>query len=88
MADEVTTETPVAETQTEKPKVDTSKYPREFAYGSTNIADPDPLWGTEKVVQHFAANGYPEMTTATVDGPKVVGKKNVYTISRKTPTKG
>ena len=85
MADEATTMETV---ETEKPKADTSKYPREFAYGANNIADPDPSWSPEKVVQHLAASGYPEMTTATVDGPKVVGKKNVYTISRKTPTKG
>ena len=67
---------------------DTSKYPREFAYGSVNLADPDSAMSPEKVVQHYAAAGYPEMTTATVDGPKVVDKKNIYTISRKTPTKG
>lgn len=67
---------------------DTSKFPREFTYGSVNLADPDKTMTPDKVVQHFAAAGYPDMTTATVDGPKVVGKKNIYTISRKVPTKG
>ena len=72
--------------ETEAP--DTSKYPREFSYGSVNLADPDKSMTAAKVVQHFASVGYPEMTTATVDGPKVVGNRNIYTISRKTPTKG
>lgn len=70
------------------PALDTSKYPRQFMYGTVALADPNKAWSPEKVVQHFAAAGYPEMTTATVDGPKVTGSKQIFTISRKTPTKG
>lgn len=84
MSDTSTPETEASEAEAP----DTSKYPREFSYGSVNLADPDKKMTAAKVVQHFASAGYPEMTTATVDGPKVVGNKNIYTISRKTPTKG
>lgn len=82
MAEETTT------TETPAKAVDTASYPREFSYGSINLADPDKTWSPDKVVQHFSSAGYPEMTTATVDGPKVVGKRQIFTISRKTPTKG
>ena len=85
MADETTT---VAEMPATVAALDTSKYPREFAYGAINLADPGIALTPEKVVQHYATVGYPEMTTATVDGPKVVGKKQIFTISRKVPSKG
>ena len=66
---------------------DTTNYPREFMYGNVTIADPDKTLSPEKVVEHLSINGYSNMTTATVDGPKVVGNKNVYTIDAKPKTK-
>lgn len=43
----------------------------------TNIPDPNPEFTPEEVMQ-FYCNQYPELTTATIDGPKIEEDCAVY----------
>jgi PRTRC genetic system protein C len=60
---------------------------REFKYNSVKLADPNPAF-TLAQVRDFFANVYPEIISADIEGPEVVGNKNVYSFRRAVGTKG
>jgi len=64
---------------------------REFKFkkdGNTvTLPDPNPDFTVEEVMQFYSGQ-YPELTTATLDAPKVEGSKAVYSVSTTVGTKG
>lgn len=64
---------------------------REFKFkkNGTNISlpDPNPEFTVNDVLQFYSGQ-YPELTTASLEGPKVEGDKAVYTVSTTVGTKG
>ncbi|MFL5810055.1 MAG: PRTRC system protein C [Flavisolibacter sp.] len=52
-----------------------------------SLPDPDPSLSVEEVLQFYAPQ-YPELTTATLDGPRIDGKKSVYSVKTTVGTKG
>lgn len=60
---------------------------REFTYNSVKLADPNPTFNLTQVRDFFAAV-YPEIINADIDGPEIVGNKNVYKFRRAVGTKG
>ena len=64
---------------------------REFKFTKNGtvitLADPDPALTVQEVMNYYS-NQYPELTTASVDGPKVDGKSTVYTAKTSVGTKG
>jgi len=64
---------------------------REFKFkkDGTPITLPDPnAEFTVQEVLNFYGGQYPELTTATLDGPKVEGSKAVYSVQTTVGTKG
>lgn len=53
----------------------------------TNLSDPNPNMAPADVAK-FYAGSYPELTTASLEGPKVVGDEAEYTFSLNVGTKG
>jgi PRTRC genetic system protein C len=47
---------------------------RTFAYSSITLADPNPKLSPEEVKTLYAIH-YPELATAAINGPEVVGDK-------------
>lgn len=60
---------------------------REFRYNGARLADPSPTFSLQQV-RDFYGNTYPEIVNAEIDGPQVVGNRNVYTFRRAVGTKG
>lgn len=64
---------------------------REFRFKKDNtdvtLPDPNPEFTTNEVLQFYSGQ-YPELTTATMDGPKVDGEKAVYSVKTTVGTKG
>ena len=64
---------------------------REFKFkkNGTDITlpDPNPDFTMNEVLQ-FYGNQYPELTTATMEGPKVDDGKAVYSVKTTVGTKG
>jgi len=64
---------------------------REFRFkkDGTNVTlpDPNPDFTVNEVLQ-FYGNQYPELTTATLEGPKTDNGKAVYTVKTTVGTKG
>jgi PRTRC genetic system protein C len=58
-----------------------------FAYLSLKLPDPDSKLNIEEV-RSFYSTLYPDLATASITGPEVVGDKLVYTFSRAIGTKG
>jgi len=61
---------------------------RVFNYAGVRLPDPDPTMSLADVRNFFASTGRPELTSAEVRGPDVVGTEQVYTLHRVTGTKG
>ena len=65
--------------------------PREFKFkkdGDTvTLPDPNPDFTVSEVLQ-FYSNQYPELTTATLEGPKTEGGAAVYSVKTTVGTKG
>jgi PRTRC genetic system protein C len=51
------------------------------------LPDPNPEFSVEEVMQFYSGQ-YPELTTATLDGPKIEGRKAVYGVKTTVGTKG
>lgn len=51
------------------------------------LTDPNPAFTVEEVVSHYA-NVYPELTTATIDGPKMTENGAEYEFKKTVGTKG
>ncbi|CAG9255097.1 Prokaryotic Ubiquitin family protein [Paraburkholderia unamae] len=60
---------------------------REFLYNGMHFVDPGPAFSPEQVRDLYAAQ-YPELTTATVDGPEVAGEVASYKFVRAAGAKG
>lgn len=64
---------------------------REFKFkkdGTTvTLPDPNPEFTTDEVLRFYSGQ-YPELTTATMDGPKVEGNSAVYSVKTTVGTKG
>jgi len=64
-----------------------TKLEREFVFDSHVLPDPDPAMEVERVREMYITT-YPEITTATVEGPAVVDGKMRYTFIRAIGSKG
>lgn len=60
---------------------------REFKYNSVKLADPNPALSLVQV-RDFFANVYPEIISADIEGPEMIGNKQVYSFRRAVGTKG
>lgn len=60
---------------------------REFLYNGAKLTDPSAAFTLEQV-RDFYANTYPEIVNAEIEGPKIVGNKNIFTFRRAVGTKG
>jgi PRTRC genetic system protein C len=61
---------------------------REFHYnGGLRLPDPNPNLTVGEVISLYATT-YPEITTAAIEGPEVIGDKLVYRLTRAIGTKG
>lgn len=71
--------------------LETLNLDREFRFdknGTTvRLSDPNPDFSTNEVLQFYSGQ-YPELTTATLDGPKTDGNKAVYSVKTTVGTKG
>lgn len=54
---------------------------------TVRLSDPNPDFSTNEVLQFYSGQ-YPELTTATLDGPKTDGNKAVYSVKTTVGTKG
>lgn len=70
-------------------KVTTLKRTFSFKKDGTqvNLPDPNPEFSVSEVMQFYSSQ-YPELTTATLDGPKVEGNSAVYSVRTTVGTKG
>lgn len=68
-----------------------TELPREFQFkkdGTTvKLPDPNPDFNVQEVLQFYSGQ-YPELTTATLEGPKVDNGKSVYSVQTTVGTKG
>lgn len=64
-----------------------AKIIREFSYNGMQFMDPGPAFSPEDVRDLYAAQ-YPELTTASVDGPDVAGEVATYKFVRAAGAKG
>jgi len=60
---------------------------RSFSFNGLKLPEPDERMAVEEV-KAFYANQYPELTTAAVSGPEIVGSVMQYVFSRAIGTKG
>jgi PRTRC genetic system protein C len=60
---------------------------REFRYNGARLADPSPDFSLQQV-RDLYGNTYPEIVNAEIEGPEVIGNRNVFTFRRAVGTKG
>jgi PRTRC genetic system protein C len=60
---------------------------REFTYNGVNLLDPGAAFSPDQVRDLYTAQ-YPELTTASVDGPEVSGEIARYKFVRAAGAKG
>lgn len=60
---------------------------RSFIYAGVTLPDPNPGLSADQVRDIYSAT-YPELATATVDGPETRDGKMVYTMRRAAGMKG
>lgn len=60
---------------------------RVFKHGNLELSDPDINMSPDEVMS-FYSNTYPELTTSTVQGPKVSDDKAEYEFKTVVGTKG
>ena len=60
---------------------------RSFAYNGITLPDPGSELSPEQVRDVYSAT-YPEITTASIEGPEQKGERLVYTFRRAVGTKG
>ena len=60
---------------------------RAFTFNGVELPDPGSTMSTDDVRDLYSAT-YPELTTATIEGPEVRGDRLVYTFRRAAGTKG
>lgn len=71
--------------------VETTQLKREFAFTKNGekvtLPDPNPDFSAQEVLDFYSSQ-YPELTTATLDQPKVSGNTAVYSVKTSVGTKG
>lgn len=71
--------------------IEVTNLKREFKFKKdgtpVTLPDPNPEFTVQEVM-NFYGGQYPELTTATLEGPKVEGKSAVYTAKTTVGTKG
>jgi PRTRC genetic system protein C len=60
---------------------------RTFTYNGLQLPDPDPRFTAEQVRDLYASS-YPEITTASIEGPDATGGTLRYKFTRALGTKG
>jgi PRTRC genetic system protein C len=60
---------------------------RTFSFNGVDLPDPGQEFSPEDVKEMYA-NQYPDLLTAIVDGPNIVGDKEAYIFVRNVGTKG
>lgn len=60
---------------------------REFVYNGMTFVDPGSTFSPDQVRDLYTAQ-YPELTTATVDGPEITGNTARYRFVRAAGAKG
>ena len=60
---------------------------REFSYNGVRLPDPNPKLTVDEVRSLYAAV-HPDITTAAIESPEVVGNKLIYRVSRAIGMKG
>ena len=60
---------------------------REFVYNGMNLLDPGPAFSPDEVRDLYTAQ-YPELTTASIDGPEVSGEVLRFKFVRAAGAKG
>jgi PRTRC genetic system protein C len=58
-----------------------------FSFNGLRLPEPNERMSVEEV-KSFYANQYPELTTAAISGPEIIGDVMRYTFSRAVGTKG
>ncbi|HEY3281558.1 MAG TPA: PRTRC system protein C [Armatimonadota bacterium] len=61
--------------------------PREFVFGATTLADPDPGMSPEQV-RNLYAGTHAELTNAAITGPTERSGKDIYEFKKAVGTKG
>ena len=54
---------------------------RSFSFNGLKLPEPHDRMSVEEVTS-FYANQYPELTTAAISGPEIIGNSIQYTFSR------
>lgn len=69
----------------------TTTLEREFRFKKDgteiSLPDPNPEFSVNEVMQFYSGQ-YPELTTATLEGPKMQGNAAVYSVKTTVGTKG
>src|ERR1017187_4965036 len=60
---------------------------RDFVFNNIHLPDPNPELPNEKV-REIHAMTYPEISTAAVEGPEILGNRLRYTFSRAVEIRG
>lgn len=60
---------------------------RVFIYGALRLPDPAPTMTTLEVRDLYAASGRPELSSAQINGPELIGNEHHYTFHRAVGTK-
>ena len=67
--------------------ITTREVVREFKYSGVTLPDPGSALSPEQIRDLYSAT-YPEIVSATIEGPVIKGTKMVYEFRRVTGTKG
>lgn len=67
--------------------IEVTQAEREFVYNGTKLTDPGPGMSVDEVKEIYTAQ-YPDLATATVEGPTDRNGVMVYEFKRKVGTKG
>lgn len=60
---------------------------RIFRYNGMTLADPSPTMSPQQVIEHYAS-AFPELNTATIEGPTEENGTLVYVLTKAVGTKG
>ena len=67
--------------------METKQIERIFMHGDTELADPSNNMNVNDVLDFYSGQ-FPELTTASVEGPAIKNEKCVYTFTNNIGTKG
>lgn len=64
-----------------------TNHKRIFKFGKKELADPNSAMTPDEVRKHYSGT-YPELTNASITGPKIEAGNAVFSISESVGTKG